>query len=148
MSYDPSLATIELLAETYPQCFSVFEKRRRPLKIGIRDDLIAALAGAITPKEAALALAIYCGNWCYLKACREGAPRIDLNGNVVGTVDADAANNAKQRLEQQRNRRKRQLDAIAQAEAEAERKARNAGRVGMADLRAAALARKLSPVAA
>jgi sRNA-binding protein len=30
-----------LLAQLYPACFAVYEARRRPLKVGIRDDIIA-----------------------------------------------------------------------------------------------------------
>ena len=44
-------AVIELLAETWPECFSIWEKRRRPLKIGIHRDVLAALDGAVTPVE-------------------------------------------------------------------------------------------------
>jgi len=53
---------------------------------------VNTLAGAITAKETSLALAIYCGNHGYLKACcKAGAPRIDLQGGVAGQVTADEA---------------------------------------------------------
>jgi ProQ/FINO family len=35
-------AAIVRLAELYPKCFSVYEGRRRPLKIGIHKDILAA----------------------------------------------------------------------------------------------------------
>jgi ProP effector len=137
--------TIEALADLFPQCFSLFQGHCKPLKIGIREDLIAALDGAITPKEVSLALAIYCNNFCYLKACTKiGTPRIDLHGNAAGIVDDDAANNAKQRLAAQRDKRKRHQQTKAQAKAAAELKARNAGRTSLADLRRAAQARRAS----
>jgi ProP effector len=151
MSAKPNTAhdTIVALAELFPACFSVFEGRRKPLKIGIREDLLAALGGAITPEEAHLALAVYTGNHCYLKACaKAGTPRIDLNGEVVGSVSTEEAANAKERFEQQRDRRKRQQEAIAKAKAEAERKARNAGRISLGDLRRAAQARRVATIAA
>ena len=58
----------------------MLQERRKPLKVGVRDDVIAALNGAVTDKEVSLALRIYCGNVGYLKACTEGAERIGLNG--------------------------------------------------------------------
>jgi ProP effector len=107
-SSNPARDTVVALAELFPACFVMFQQRRRPLKIGIRDDVIAALNGAITPKEASLALAIYCGNHGYLKACcKAGAPRIDLQGGVAGQVTAEEAANAKQRLAQQRAKQAR-----------------------------------------
>jgi sRNA-binding protein len=41
-------AVIALLAELFPECFSVYEGRRRPLKIGIHRDILAAVDGALT----------------------------------------------------------------------------------------------------
>src|SRR5262245_34878002 len=38
-------AALSLLAERWPKCFSVFERRRRPLKVGIDRDIKAALDG-------------------------------------------------------------------------------------------------------
>jgi ProQ/FINO family len=60
-SHDTIAATIELLAETYPRCFFIFEQRRRPLKVGIHHDILAALDGAITPRELGIALRFYTG---------------------------------------------------------------------------------------
>jgi hypothetical protein len=62
------------LAERWPRAFAVYQYRRRPLKIGIDND-IAAAAGAITTDELKAALRFYCGNIGYLLACREGAER-------------------------------------------------------------------------
>jgi sRNA-binding protein len=109
---NPAHDTIVALAELFPACFAVFQDRRKPLKLGIREDLIAAMTGAITAKEASLALAIYCGNHGYRKACcKAGAPRIDLNGNTVGSVSAEEAANAKQRLAQWRAKQARRQQA-------------------------------------
>jgi hypothetical protein len=38
---DETRAAIALLAETFPKCFAVFEQRRRPLKVGIHNDILA-----------------------------------------------------------------------------------------------------------
>jgi hypothetical protein len=51
---------IEQLAETWPAAFSVYEERRRPLRVGIREDILAVLE--IDPRELGLALGIYCRN--------------------------------------------------------------------------------------
>lgn len=138
--YKTSLATIELLAEQFPQCFVMFEKRRRPLKLGIHTDVLAA--SDITPAVLSAALKAYVGNAAYLQACTEGAPRIGLDGNIAGSVSAEEAANAKRRLEQQLARRKRYRDAAAEARAKAESEARNAGRISLEGLRAAAQARR------
>jgi ProP effector len=144
VSYDrkTTQATIEALADLFPACFALFQQRRKPLKLGIRDDVLAALNGAITVKEAGLALKIYTSNRFYLQASIEGAVRIDLNGNTAGHVTAEEAANAKQRLAAQRDKWKRQLEAKAKAKATAEVKAKNAGRISLDGLRAAAQARR------
>jgi hypothetical protein len=41
-------ATIETLALGWPKCFSVFKRRRRPLKVGIFEDLFALVEGSIS----------------------------------------------------------------------------------------------------
>jgi len=51
-------ALIEKLADRFPACFAVYEKRRRPLKIGIHDDLVAALDGTVSLRELKAALAL------------------------------------------------------------------------------------------
>jgi ProQ/FINO family len=52
------MAVIALLAELYPKCFSVYQWRRRPLKLKIHLDIQAALDGAITPAQLHRALGI------------------------------------------------------------------------------------------
>ena len=41
------VAALELLCERFPKCFVLREHRRVPLKIGIRDDIIAIIGDAI-----------------------------------------------------------------------------------------------------
>ena len=91
-------AVIALLAERWPKVFSVYEARRRPLKIGIHNDLLMALGGAITPSELGVALRIYCNNRVYLGQLRTGAARIDLNGNPAGVVTAEEVEHVKARF--------------------------------------------------
>jgi len=138
---NPAHDTIVALADLFPQCFAVFQGSRKPLKIGIHADVVNALAGAITAKEASLALAIYCGNHGYLKACTKvGTPRIDLHGNTVGSVSAEEAGNAKQRLAQQRAKQAKRQRATKPTKPALSPSAPR--RLGLADLRAAAQARR------
>ena len=89
-------ATIELLCERFPQAFFQFERRRVPLKIGIREDILAVLGDAIDRPLLGLALRFYTGNLSYRRAQKAGIPRIDLDGNACGTVsEADAASAAR-----------------------------------------------------
>jgi sRNA-binding protein len=69
---------IALLVECFPQCFAIYEKRRRPLKIGIHLDIRDALDGAITPNELSNALGAYCSNSGYLYNTRAGTARIEV----------------------------------------------------------------------
>jgi ProP effector len=109
------LAIIEILAERFPATFFVFEQRRRPLKLGIHLDVLAALGDAITPEGCAAAMRAYCANDGYLLACTAGAARIDLHGNIVGQVSAEEAAHAKQRLAQQQAKQDRQKQAAGHA---------------------------------
>jgi ProP effector len=94
-------AVLELLAQRWPQTFAIHEARRRPLKIGIHNDILAALGGAITPAELSTALACYTANLGYLRKLRRaGAARIDLNDKPAGEVTPEQANIAALMLSQ------------------------------------------------
>jgi ProP effector len=92
-AFDPATvhATLELLAEHYPRCFVLHQIKRGPLKIGIRDDLLQAFAGAISASELSAALRIYTSNRVYRERLIAGAPRFDLNGEVAGYVTPEEA---------------------------------------------------------
>jgi ProP effector len=79
-------AVLELLAETWPTVFSIYENRRRPLKIGIHHEILAALDGAITAAELSLALRYYVCNRVYRSRLTVGTARIGLNGRPAGVV--------------------------------------------------------------
>ena len=112
---------VTTLAERWPKCFAVKSCRRVPLKIGIATDITAAgFAG-----DLALALRWYTGSTEYRQALKAGAARIDLDGNVAGSVS--------------------DLEARAAASVLAKRSQslpQPAKRLSLADLRAAALKRK------
>ena len=83
---------IALLCVSFPKCFAHYEGRRKPLKIGISADILAALGDQVDPKALGLALRLYVANLRYRMAQQAGAPRIDLDGNEAGTVsERDAA---------------------------------------------------------
>jgi ProP effector len=128
-------ATITLLAETFPKCFAIYEGRRRPLKIGIHLDIQAALNGAITPAELNRVLGLYCSNPAYLSYLRKGAVRLDLNGEPAGIVADDEAAHAQEMLARYR-RKKENRAAATKAQAQPVK------RSSLADLKAAAVARK------
>jgi ProP effector len=130
---------IAALADFWPKCFSVFQGRRRPLKINIHLDIAAAAAGAILPNEIAAALRLYVANAFYLRACREGAVRIDLNGEPAGVVTAAEAANSAARLKVQAAKRKA---AKKQAQQAKEASPSQPKRLSLADLRQAAQARR------
>ena len=87
-------AALALLCERWPKCFFMFQGRL-PLKIGIHKDIPA---GLIEPKILRLAFRLYVNNPGYLNAMRLGAARVDLNGEVAGTVDENGAKSAQSRL--------------------------------------------------
>ena len=96
-------AALALLCERWPKCFFTFQGRRLPLKIGIHKDIPE---GLIEPKVLRRAFRLYVNNPGYLNAMRLGVARVDLNGEVAGTVDENDAKSAHARLNGIRNNRK------------------------------------------
>src|SRR5579872_2470446 len=86
-------ATIEELAVAFPAAFTLDPTRVRPLKLGIRQDLFAQCQ--ISHRRLTAALMLYCNSADYRAAHTEGAERIDLAGNPVGTVTAAEAESAR-----------------------------------------------------
>ena len=85
---------ITQLAELYPNCF---RQPGQPLKIGIRNDVIARHP-ELQPGLIASALRTYTRSVGYLETLKVGAPRIDLEGNPVGTVTAADEEDAKRKI--------------------------------------------------
>jgi ProP effector len=130
------------LAERFPNAFFLFEKRRRPLKIGIFDDILARLDGAIEPGELEVGLSFYCNNWAYLKNCDEGIARVDLDGQPCGAVSAADAEYAKRKLDAHNTKRAARLTEAASKQTPKIIPAEKPKPLSLADLRAAALARR------
>jgi ProP effector len=136
IDHKTAICLVAALADFWPRCFSVFEGRRRPLKIGVHHDITKIADGAITPDEIASALRLYVANSAYLRACQEGAVRIGLDGEPCGVVTAAEAACSAERLKTQTARRKKQTEAV-KAASPAQPK-----RLSLADLRQAAQARR------
>lgn len=81
----------------YPNAF--FKGHTQPLKVGIHHDL--AEREPWSGKLIRRALANYVNLPRYIKSVREGATRIDLEGNEAGVVDAEAARHATEKRTQQ-----------------------------------------------
>ena len=135
--YAKAMQLIALLSERWPQCFSVYGRRSRPLKVGIRDDIIAAGFD----DDVSAALRHYAGNFEYRKRLKAGAPRIDLDGNVAGSVSAAEAEFAERILAKWERRKQAQQHIEAKMQAVEAREA-PPKKLSLADLRAAAQARK------
>ena len=88
--------------QRYPKTF--FKGHTRPLKVGIHHDLAAREPWP--EKLVRRALAGYVNLPRYLKAVREGAERIDLDGQPAGSVDTQAAEHAKRKLERLQDERR------------------------------------------
>jgi ProP effector len=149
---------IELLCHKFPACFVQFERRRRPLKVGIVDDIQARLGDRIDRELLGRALRYYTRNTFYRMSQQPGAPRIDLDGNESGTVsEADAANAAKDVAARKAALAQRKPLAVHKPPSEPEQigsppipelvpppAPEAAKRLSLADLRAAAQRRKVA----
>lgn len=134
-------ATLELLAERWPACFHLFEKRRWPLKVGIHIDIMAALDGAVTPSELRRALGCYTANYVYRSRLVVGAMRVGLDGLPCGTVTEKEAEYARAIERRRRNKLAKQIASKPVAPAPLPKPA-PPQRLSLADLREAAQRRK------
>jgi ProP effector len=157
---------IAALATLFPAVFSAEPwQAHRPLKVGIGDDLVAR--GVLGAPEANAALKRYVDRSMYQKCLAAGGARIDLEGNVAGEVSNEQRYRA-ERLLARINARQLAETPAAKAEADSERAVRLApmppsvakpkaiampppaqttrptrsGRLGLADLKHAALERR------
>lgn len=110
---------IKFLSESFPACFSL-EGEAKPLKIGIFQDLAAALQEEARLSKTLLrsSLRHYTNSWRYLYSVKEGADRIGLDGVSAAKVEKDHAEHAQQQLKESKQKvaeRKKQ-EAAANAE--------------------------------
>ena len=133
-------AVMAVLAAKFPKCFAVPDTRRRPLKVGIDADLLAALGGSIRRTELIRALAMYCSSDGYLDRVLTGTWRVDLEGKPAGVVSADDEKHAKAKQAGIRTRREAVMAAaITQAATEP---GPGPKRLSLAELREAARRRR------
>jgi ProP effector len=130
-------AAVVLLAKRFPRCFD--EQNRRPLKIGINTDVVVAMAGAMTARDVAGALRFYTGSILYQQALTAGAGRIDLDGNLAGTVTPEEEAAA---LDKKRSWAARKATGKAGTAKAKPRAAAGPKRLTLADLKQAAQERK------
>lgn len=90
---------LELLYQHFPKAF-IKEGDCKPLKVGILEDLKPLIAGieGLSISKVRAAVRIYTTRLRYFYAVREGAMRIDLNGNEVEPVTAEHAEYARSRF--------------------------------------------------
>jgi ProP effector len=94
-----SKAVIALLTELFPHTFSV-KGPAKPLKIGIFQDLAERLKDDERVSKTTLrgTLRHYTNAWRYLESIKEGAHRVDLDGNPEAVIEAEHAQFAAQQL--------------------------------------------------
>jgi len=92
---------IAFLAEKFPQCFTT-DGEAKPLKIGIFQDIAERLEGDDRVSKTSLRAALrhYTSSWRYLHGSREGAVRVDLDGNDCGALEAEHIEHAKKTLKE------------------------------------------------
>ena len=89
-------ATISELAVAFPAAFTHDPVQVRPLKLGIKDDLYAR--SGISRRRITAALRSYCNTASYLTVTKQGAVRVDLDGQPTSTVTEAQAKHATEAL--------------------------------------------------
>jgi ProP effector len=155
---------IDALVERFPRAFFADPSQTKPLAVGVKEKILQQMS-TLAPKTVADALRRYAGSPDYLKATIEGAARMDLDGQAAGVVTKGQAEHAQRRLAGMAARRSSQPDkapkalplpaarpqgahkpvppaqaAFAAAKPTGQQSA--SGRLGLADLRRAAAARR------
>lgn len=95
-----SKAVISLLAELFPECFSI-KGPAKPLKIGIFHDLVLRLEQDERVSKTTLrsTLRHYTNSWRYLEAIKVDTHRVDLDGAQGDIIDKEHADFAALQLE-------------------------------------------------
>lgn len=110
---DPVVLSIGRLQRHFPKTFPKNPAPKLPLKIGIHQELLAK-AKEIGLEEAAITEAVK--TWCrgtrYWASIVEGAPRVDLEGNLAGEVTARDAAQARSLEARRKQPRKPKPEAV------------------------------------
>lgn len=105
---DPAMEAIWPLQKHFPLAFPVSPAPKVPLKEGILKDAERHLALlGITHEQLKLGIFTWCRGKRYWTSMVENAPRVDLQGQSVGTVTAGQAMYAKHQATRQRSQDRR-----------------------------------------
>lgn len=98
---------IVYLANQFPNCFTI-EGDAKPLKVGIFQDLVEKLSNneQFSKTKLRMALRSYTVSWRYLHCLKEGASRVDLDGNCGDVITAAQAEHAQIQLKESKERAK------------------------------------------
>lgn len=108
-SVDPVVLIIGKLQKLYPKAFPKNPAPKVPLKIGILEDLQARSNEiGISVEDLQLAIKMWCKTSRYWQACKQGANRLDLDGNPIGIVEATGAAHAREMV-RKKNKAKKTL---------------------------------------
>ncbi|WP_334323488.1 RNA chaperone ProQ [Gilliamella apicola] len=107
---------IAYLAQQFPNCFTL-EGEAKPLKIGIFQDILSRLdSEALSKTKLRVALRGYTMSWRYLYSIKEGAHRIDLDGNPDEIISKEQMEYAQQQLKESKQKAKERLKERTQKE--------------------------------
>lgn len=105
---DPAVEAIWPLQKHFPLAFPVNPAPKVPLKEGIFKDAEQHLELlGITSEQLKLGISTWCRGARYWACMVENAPRLDLSGQVAGTVTTAQAMHAKQQASRQRSQDRR-----------------------------------------
>ena len=92
---------INYLNQQFPNCFTI-EGEAKPLKIGIFQDIISRLENSelLSKTKLRIALRAYTMGWRYLYCIKEGANRVDLDGNPTEVITKEQMEHAQQQLKE------------------------------------------------
>ena len=105
---DPVLQAISRLQRHYPAAFPKKPEPKKPLKVGIFQDLEAHTAHGLDGDLLKQALSAWCQGWRYWDCLKTGNARVDLSGTACGEVTQAEERRAKQLAYQSRQSKKNQ----------------------------------------
>lgn len=85
---EESIKTLEMLCERFPNTFFYGDHKEsvKPLKNGIRHEILALYPEHFDKYALRVALGFYCSRKHYLKAVLTHTNRVDLDGNLCGEI--------------------------------------------------------------
>ena len=116
---------INFLAQQFPNCFTI-EGEAKPLKIGIFQDIISRLDNSelLSKTKLRIALRAYTMGWRYLYSIKEGANRVDLDGNATEVITKEQMEHAQQQLKESKEQAKQRAKLKRKAASKPFRKPR------------------------